>query len=513
MTIRKQTTMLAVDWPAVVVVVAGLVSGSWIASLLLTRVDGLSAPPYDLAFFQQIVWNVGTSGQWISSFHVGSFLGLHFSPLLVVPALIERFVWSDVRVLTGFHIVALGVLVPAAFLFVRAVLRPSRHAGVVAAGLVLGIPAWGAMQGVIRSDFHPELAGVVLALLAGWAGLTGRSRAMWLFAILALLTREDVAYAVGTVGLVVAVRDHGHARPQGRALAIFATIWAIVVFGAVMPWIRGGADSDTAGYYAWLGGGLGVLAAPFTKTGLVVAAITRPAPWFVLLGMVGALATLPLLRPRWLLLSLPPFLAILLSSHYEQADFLLQYPLIVVVPLIAAAGMGGRRALVITHWIGRRRRSLRRLGMARHSASPGRRLLAPLIPVVILILVALPALADSLLQGSLPPIDRRDSAFLPRPASIGRLLRVAAFVPAEASLIVDEGLLAPLAGRTRIGRLGAPPSPEAYVLIDRMAWSPNGPVADMHAETIKSMADGLRSVVADDGRFILWGPRPATAAP
>ncbi|MEO7664085.1 MAG: DUF2079 domain-containing protein, partial [Candidatus Limnocylindrales bacterium] len=413
----------------------------------------------------------------------------------------------------GSHVVALGALVPAAFLFLRAVLRPSRHAGLVAVGLAICIPAWGAMQSVIRSDFHPELAGVVLALLAGWAGLTGRLKMMWLFAILALLTREDVAYAVWTIGLVIAVRGRGRAGTQGRYLSILATIWAIVVFGALMPWIRAGIDSDTAVYYAWLGRGLEVVAAPFTKTGLVVAAIARPAPWLVLFGMIAALAGLPLLRPRWLLLSLPPFLAVLLSSHYWQANLALQYPLILLVPLIVAAGMGGRRALGIACRIRRRRGSRRSVTMGGGSPSMGRRPLAPVAAVAMLILTALPALADAWVQGSVPPFNAGGPAFVPRPASIGRLLRVAALVPGPALLTADEGLVAPLAGRSKITQLSEPPPSDAYVVIDRQAWERTGAAADIHARTIRAMAGSSRSIVADDGRFVIWGPEPAMVAP
>ena len=218
--------------PARLVALATIVAAVWVAILLVNRVDGLAAPPYDLAFFQQVVWNVADRGQWVSSFHEGSFLGLHFSPILAIPALIERLVGPDVRVLNLVHAVAVAALVPATFLFLRALLRPSRHGPALAAVLAVGIPVWGTMQDVIRSDFHPETIGIGLALLAGWAGLTKRHRAMWALALVALATREDVSYAVAVVGLAVAVRGRGSTRRQGRLLVLAAAAWALVVFGA-----------------------------------------------------------------------------------------------------------------------------------------------------------------------------------------------------------------------------------------------------------------------------------------
>jgi hypothetical protein len=41
------------------------------------------------------------------------------------------------------------------------------------------------------ADFHPEAIGLVLALLAAWAGLTGRPLAMAGLGLAALCARED----------------------------------------------------------------------------------------------------------------------------------------------------------------------------------------------------------------------------------------------------------------------------------------------------------------------------------
>jgi uncharacterized membrane protein len=499
-------------WPAALVTGVGLASAAWVGALLIGRVNGLATSAWDLAFFEQVVWNVGHTGRWVSSFHDGSFLGLHFSPMLVVPALIERVVWNDVRVLNLMHAAAIGALVPAAFVFLRAVLRPSRVAAPLAAGLAVGIPMWGSIQEVVRSDFHPEAAGVVLALLAGWAGLTGRPRVMWLCAIAALGTREDVAYAIGAVGLLLAVRGRGAARRHGRLLAVVAIGWAIIVFGVLMPWIRNGAPSATSGYYAWLGDGLAPLLAPFTMTDRVVAALTRPTPWFVVAGMVASVAALPLLRPRWLLVAAPPLTASMLSAHSWQANLTLQYPLILVVPLLVAAALGARRMVALTTLVARaaRRRSRaegwRVPRLAWHSPAIGRAL--PLLIVV-------PAVAGAWMQGALPPFDGGDTAFAARPFSIDEARSLARAVPAEAILVADEGLVAVLAGRTAIRQLTSRaflPN-EAYVLVDRTPVLDGGWPAARRAQLQADLEAQRRAVIADDGRFVLWGPRPNAAAP
>jgi len=485
-----------VDRPAVLMAGAGTVATVWVAALLLGRVEGLTASPYDLGFFQQIIWNVGQTGRWVSDFHDGSFLGLHFSPFLVIPALIERLVGPDVRLLSLIHAAAIGAFVPAAFLFLRAGFRPSRAAVPLAAVLAIGLPIWGAMQEVIRSDFHPEVAGVVLALLAGWAGLSRHPRAFWVLAVLALATREDVAYAVGVIGLVVAARGPIDMRRHGRMAVGVAAAWGVLVFGVLMPAIRAGAPSDTAGYYAWLGGGWNVLTAPFTMPAAVQTALTRQAPWFVFAGMVASLGGLPLVRPRWFALVLPPLVALMLSAHFFQANLRLQYPVILIVPLLAASLFGGRRVLA---FVARRRRRGRGL--------PSRLVL---VPIVLLVLV--PAILGAWVQGSLPPFGGHDPAFRGPPDAFDRLGRVGVAVPRSALLVADEGLVAPLAGRTAIRRLAASvvPPGEAFVLLDRDAWSPTLAMGSFHQRTLRALESGPRPVIVDDGRFILWGPEPAS---
>ncbi|MBA2718154.1 MAG: DUF2079 domain-containing protein [Chloroflexi bacterium] len=500
--------------PAWLVGIAGTLAAGWSATLLIGRVNGLSAPPYDLAFFQQIIWNVGTSGLWISSFHEGSFLGLHFSPILVIPAVVERLLGPDVRLLNVVHALAVGGLVVAGFLFLRAILRPSRAAAMVAAGLAIGIPVWGTTQEIIRSDFHPEAVGVGLALVAGWAGLTGRLRTMWLAAVLALLTREDVSYAVAVIGLVVAARGNHTLRRHGRTLAIVATVWAIIVFGVLMPAIRAGSATDTDSYYAWLGGGLSVLLAPVNQTAAVVAHIARPTGWLAGAGMIIALFGLPLLRPRWLVPVLPPFAAVLLSDNFFQANLRLQYGLILVVPLIVAAGFGARRALALIapRW----RRSISRRGTLHRIV--GRRvppLTSAFAGLALTLALAAPAALGAFIQGSLPPFDHGDPAFASRPDGFDRLARTTAVIPARGVIAADEGLVVTLAARPEIRRLLVRPvAPvDAYVVMDRLAWFPMQQLAGNHHAILAGLRAGTRPVLADDGRFIVWGPEPGGLTP
>jgi hypothetical protein len=139
------------------------------------------------------------------------------------------------------------------------------------------------------------------------------------------------------------------------------------------------------------------------------------------------------------------------------------------------------------------------------------RRLAPALTALLIV----PAAVGAWVQGSLPPFDLSDPAFAARPAGLDRLKRAAAVVPGDAQLVADEGLVAPLAGRSDIRRLTARPVPaaSAYVVMDRVAWAPTGRGQRRHDEILAWLEGGQRRVLVDDGRFIVWGPEPEGAAP
>lgn len=474
---------------------AGAVGAAWALVLLLRRADGLASPAYDLGFFQQVIWSIGGDSPWTSSFHRGSFLGLHFSPILAVPAAIERVVGPDARLLSAIHALTLGAVAPAAFLALRAALRPSRLAVPVAAGLTAPIPVWAAMQEALRADFHPEAIGVVFALVAIWAGLSGHRALLWSAAIAALACREDLGYAAMVAGLVVAVRGPARLRPHGRLLALAAVAWTAVVFLVLMPAFRAGAVVDTARYYAWLGSAadLEALAAQ------VSARLTRLDGWFVAAGMLASVVMLPVVRPRWLVLLVPPLLATLLSAHSPQAVLRFQYPLILFVPMLAATAFGARRVLAVAHLTARRTRGHR--PVRSRAARAG-----------LFVALSLPALGVAIAQGSVPPFDPEAGRAFDRPQGLAALREVAAVIPPDALVIADDGLVAPLAARPAVRPISAALPRGAWVVIERDPWAPNSIARERRDRVVARLEADRRPLVRDDGRFRLWGPRPPGGA-
>lgn len=461
--------------PTAVVGASTLISAAWIGSQLLRRDVALATPSYDQAFFQQVVWNLGHGHGFVSSFNPGSFLGVHFSPLLVVPAALE-WLWPDPRLLSIFNAVAVALVAPAAFLFLRAAFAPSRFGAFLAAPLAAVLPFTPTMQEVARAGFHTETLAFPAVLMAGWAGLVRKPVLMWALAAIPLLAKEDQVYAVGVIALLVAVRGRGDMRRHGLLLLGAAAIWGVALFLVIMPALRGGADSDTHSYYAWLGPFPTQLLAPIREPGAFWNQLLNTWGWMAAAGLVLSLGLVPLLRPAWALPVLPALILNLLSRHYPQPELHLQYALLIVAPALVAAAMGGRRALFL----------LRRTRMA---------------PAMIAL--AVPGLLLGVLAGSLPPANDASTAFA-RPAGLDALMTITAVIPADAPVAADDDVAAPLASRPEIHVL---PSvcDGCYVVIDRRGEdSPFMSPAQRNA--ILAALPANRRLMADDGRFEVWSP-------
>jgi len=444
--------------PAAAPLTAAALAFALVALTLLQRAAALQLPAYDTAFFEQLVWNLGHGRAFSNGFYGGDFLGLHFSPLLALPAVLEL-AWPDARLLALLHAAALALSAPAAYLLLRALLQPRPGAEVAAAALSAPLPFWLALQEAARAGFHTEALALPLVLVAGWAGLRGRSRLCWACALLALCAKEDQAYAVAVIGLLLAV--HGSSRRLGAALGLVGLAWGGLLELVVMPALRGPIPSDVEPYYAWL---------HHATAARLTAAATAPAGWLAFAAMVAGLSGLPMLRPGWLALALPPLLGDLLSAHVPQPQLHLQYALPLVVPVLVAGGLGARRLLERPR------------------------------PLPALAAMALPAL---LLGAAFGPLLGQRPA--PAQPALGRLLACTASLPGAAPLAADDAAAAPLAARPFEQPLtfGGPAN---WVVVDRAGPLPAYVNAAARREHLAALPFEGRRLYCDDGRFQLWGP-------
>ena len=459
--------------PSIPALVPTIVGGAWAAALAmfgLQRLDRLGLPAFDNAYFQQLAWGIFHGHVFHASFLQGNFLGLHFSPILVLPALVELALpgFSTLNLLSA---LALGAVAPAAFLACRAIL-PRTVAGTWVAILVaVVLPFTPPLQEAAWAGFHPEELALPAILLATWAAFSGRWRLMALLVAVVLLAKEDQGYAVGILGLVL--YRVGPPRRTGLWLMAAALGWTVMVVLVVMPLLRHGLATDTTGYYSWLvAGGPRALVSP-GRTAAIASAVLSPDAWRSVGLTVFALCLLPLLRPGFAVLALPPLLAATLSRHQPQPHLQLQYALPVIYPLLIAAALGGRRALQF-----RAQRS------------------------VLVTAALVPGIAVALSGSLLIPLARDITR--PGPGALSSVNRAVQLVPGDAELDADDSVATAAASRANLHLLPRA-VPGSYVLVDTAARPPQYAEAAARDRVVGRLHVNRR-VLWTDGRLQLWSP-------
>jgi hypothetical protein len=455
-----------------------MVSFAWILHTQLQRLYGLTAPVWDLGQGQQLIWSLANGHGWTSSFELGhNFLGVHLELVFLPIAGVER-LWLNPAVPLIFSAVGLAATAPAGFLMLRALLPPRPASTWLALALSAPIPFWAATQEAARDQFHPENLALALAMLAAWAGLRQRKWWFWALVVAVVSCKEDQTYTAFAIGFLIWSSGASTMKRHGRRVMIFAVAW-LLVGSAIQELIRGPGTSPVLSYYSWFFEG---------GRNFLFIAVSRPDPWLALAGLLISLLGLPLFAPRWLLLALPPLAANLLSSHDPQERLQLHYSLLVMFPLIVAAGIGARR-------------------LFEHSSFPTWRMPAPA-----LFAFAVPALCVGFVGGGLPPALGAEHWLYERPPAVDRLLSATSVIPRGAPIYADDGAAVWLTDRTQIWILYDHPQPDHYVVIDRQAWGHRGDQVAGRADAIALMTATGRRLLVDDGRFQVWSPAFGSSA-
>jgi len=441
---------------------------AWTLHAGLQRLYGMTSSAWDLAYDQQVIWNVSVGQGFYSSFARANFLGIHLEPIFVVLAAVEKF-WASPVVLLIFSSAGLAATAPAAYLFFKAILPGDRpESQWLALALALPIPFWASIQEAARDFFHPENMALAFALLAAWAGLRGHRVAMWMLCLLVLACKEDQVYTVGVIGLLMAARGAPEIRKHWRFIVYLAGAWFLIGTGIVQQHFRNGGYTDFV-YYGWL-----VLHPTLPA---ILAAIFNPAALLVVAAIVVSLGGLPLVAPRWLLLVIPPYLADVLSSHNPQNVLNLHYALLLLFPLIVAGGVGARNLLD--------RRAFR---------------------AAYFLALIVPALMIAWGTGRLPPAFNANPALYSRPDSFAQLQIATAMIPSTAPVSADDGLAVWLANRHTINDFPDKLDGTCYVVLDHQPYisGPTNPAQRL--ATIEQLASSGRRILFDDGRFQVWSP-------
>lgn len=319
-------------WPPLLI--AGAASLTMLA-LATLRYATLHSNAFDLAYFDQVVWNASRGHGFTSSFNPYPFFGQHFSPALAlfVPlyALHATPLW-----LLAAQSAALGLAVLPLYSLASRWIGPEL-AWLACAAYLLQL----FVARAVEFDFHTEALAVPFAFWAVLAAHRGDDRLLFLAGIVPLLCKEDGALVSVGIGLLALIM--GRTR-SGWALIVASVAYATVVTTVVMPALRGGAPSDIVLRYGYLGKTVpeiagGMIAHPAAVAGHLLAPEALGALALALLG----LGLLPLLRPAAALAALPALLLAFLSDAPAQHALLYQYGLQPGPLLVMAALLGWRR--------------------------------------------------------------------------------------------------------------------------------------------------------------------------
>ena len=458
--------------------VAAAIAFTWYLHGELQRLYGLTGSAWDLAYDQQVIWNVSAGQGFYSSFARANFLGLHFELIFVVLAAVEK-LWPNPAVLLIFSSAGLAATAPAAFLFFRAILPSDRRESPwIAVALSATIPFWSAIQETARDFFHPENMALALALLAAWAGIRGHRLAMWGLCVLVLSCKEDQVYTVGAIGILMRVYGAPSIKKQWRFIVYLAAAWFLIGTGVIQQHVRNGGYTDFV-YYRWL---VGLDPSLPVSPETILQALFRPRALLVVAGIIASMFALPLLAPRWLLLVIPPYLADVLSGHNPQNILMSHYVMLLLFPLIVAGGVGAQRFLEM--------RSIR--------------------PAYALVAIA-PALLLAWGTGRFPPMALSNSSDYSRPNTVAQLQKAASIIPADAAVSADNGLAVWLANRHTINDFPDQLASNCYVILQRDAYQQfRNPTDSVNPAKRQAAIDQLalngRRLLYDDGEFQVWSP-------
>ncbi|MEJ2556391.1 MAG: DUF2079 domain-containing protein [Anaerolineae bacterium] len=308
----------------------------------------------DLSYIDQPMWN---------TFH-GHFLertldarqvprtAEHLEPI-IVPIAFVYYLWDDVRAILIVQTVALALGALPVYWIAREAFTSIKSQWLPFA-FVVAYLMFPALQAANVADFHADPFVVAPLLFAFWYATQRRYRAMWAWAIVAMLVKENLPtltfmlglylfFAPGNRGsragesdvreskirgvksphsLIFSLPDYllTRRRLHGLALMVVSLAWFYVAtFLIVAPLARQVYGTEGPIYlssrYAGSGNGLtGLLAHP----GNTLALVREPDRLRYLAGLFASVGWLALLAPEYLLLGLPVLVANTLSNFPGQ---------------------------------------------------------------------------------------------------------------------------------------------------------------------------------------------------
>jgi uncharacterized membrane protein len=291
---------------------------------------------FDLGNMDQAVWNTANGRPFAFTNWEGgrTRLAAHVEPILLPIALLYRlFSGPETLLVLQAVVISLGAL--PAFWLARDKLR-NDFAAITFASAYLLAPE---LEAANLSDFHPVSLASSLLLFAFYFLHRDRYLLFALFALLAMMTKEQVPLSVACLGLYLVVVKR---RPRlGWAVVGIALLYFLVAFFVVIPLNNPTGASPYLSRYDQLGSSpVEVVKTLLTEPGKAFPAEALPAKLLYLRELFAPVAFLAWLSPLTLLPALPDLVINLLSSYEPMYSGGSHYSA-VIIPFIIIASIDG----------------------------------------------------------------------------------------------------------------------------------------------------------------------------
>ncbi len=325
--------------PAAVIFCVVVLADSWF------RWATFQYTTFDLAFYAQGLWLAG-KGMWHVSLLDVPLMGNHQDPIVFL-ALPFYKIWSHPMLLVILQTLLLATMPFTAWRIARH-LEFGQNAATWLALATLLAPATGF---VALHEFHPEALAAPLMLLMFEARLTRRLGLFWVWFILTLACKESMGLFLAWICAVLWFLERDRDREWRMSWNIVpgcvAFGWFLLCILVVGPALNGGRV-DFLELYSHLGSsGGGIIAGFFTHPGKALGALWRGLTGGNLtLGTMLPFLLLPLLRPRWIIMSAPIFLQHLLSLRSSEWSIHFHY----AAPILPLLWLGAAEAASALFW-------------------------------------------------------------------------------------------------------------------------------------------------------------------
>ncbi|MCD6291259.1 MAG: DUF2079 domain-containing protein [Anaerolineae bacterium] len=314
---------------------------AWFGALAIARHNTWQTAGYDLGNADQALWNTAHGRplrftNWVGKdnwFKEPTRLGMHAEPIyfLMVPL---YWIWDDVRALLLFQVVIVALGAIPAYHLARRILH-SETAAVILAVAYLAHPG---SHSLVTSDFH-AIALASFFLLAAFDFLEQKRDVPFaIFAILAMMTKENVALAVAGMGLWTWVVQKR--RRAGIILILVGLSRFLFTVFLLIPEHNIIGRSPYLSRYQDIANG--------TWIQHILASFLDTKAWKYYLDYLLPLAGLPLLSPLTMLPAIPDLGINLLSEAPMMRSFGRQYVATLIPIATVAAALGLRN---LWQWI------------------------------------------------------------------------------------------------------------------------------------------------------------------